>query len=145
MPERGWALRPWPRKLSTTLSATSFRRVPWGGVLNAETIPRLTCRIVCGAANNQLLTEEDGSALQERDILYAPDYIVNAGGVINISCEVGTSYSEEAALEKTGRIYGTMTRIIDTSKSQGITTAKAADRLAEERIEQTRNVRTIHR
>ncbi len=116
-----------------------------GGVLNAETIPRLTCRIVCGSANNQLLTEEDGNALQERDILYAPDYIVNAGGVINISCEVGTTYSEEAALEKTGRIYDTVTRIIDISKSQGITTAEAADRLAEERLEQARNVRTIHR
>ena len=115
-----------------------------GGVLNEKTIPRLKCKIVCGGANNQLLTGEDGDALQRRDILYAPDYIVNAGGVINISCEVGTTYSEEAALEKTARIYDTMEQVISMAKSQEITTAQAADRLAEERIEQARRVRKIY-
>ena len=115
-----------------------------GGVLNSETIPRLKCQIVCGSANNQLLTDEDGGALQKRDILYAPDYIVNAGGVINISFEVGASYSEEAATEKTARIYNTMEQVISTAKSQKITTAQAANRLAEQRIEQARGVRRIY-
>ena len=99
---------------------------------------------MCGPANNQHLTDEDGEALQRRVILYAPDYIVNAGGVINISFEVGTSYSEEAATEKTARIYNTMEQVISTAKSQKITTAQAADRLAEQRIEQTRGVRRIY-
>ena len=115
-----------------------------GGVLNSDTIPRLKGKIVCGGANNQLLTEEDGEALQRRGILYAPDYIVNAGGVINISFEVDTSYSEEAATEKTARIYNTMEQVISTAKSQKITTAQAADRLAEQRIEQARGVRRIY-
>ena len=115
-----------------------------GGVLNSDTIPRLKGKVVCGGANNQLLTEEDGNALQKRGILYAPDYIVNAGGVINISFEVGTTYSEEAATEKTARIYNTMEQVISTAKNQEITTAQAADHLAEERIEQTRKVRRIY-
>ena len=115
-----------------------------GGVLNSDTIPRLKGKIVCGGANNQLLTEEDGDALQRWGILYAPDYIVNAGGVINISFEVGTSYSEEAATEKTARIYNTMEQVISIAKNQEITTAQAADRLAEERIEQARKVRRIY-
>ena len=116
-----------------------------GGVLNGETIPRLKCKVVCGGANNQLLTEEDADALERRGILYAPDYIVNAGGVINISCEVEAEYSEEAAVEKTTRIYETMERVIHTARTQGITTARAADRLAEERIEQMRKVRRSYR
>ena len=116
-----------------------------GGVLNGETIPRLRCRIVCGSANNQLLAEEDAEALQKRGILYAPDYIVNAGGVINISYEMDGGYNEQAATEKTSRIYETMEQVIAISKQQGITTAAAADRLAEERIERVRNNQDIRR
>ena len=112
-----------------------------GGVLNDDTIPRLRCAVVCGAANNQLLAREHAEALQKRGILYAPDYIVNAGGVINVSCEVGADYSEQAAREKTARIYDTMQRVIAASKREGITTARAADRLAEERINASRKVR----
>ena len=115
-----------------------------GGVLNAKTIPRLRCRIVCGSANNQLLELEDADAIQKRGILYAPDYIVNAGGVINVSCEVGTTYSEDAAREKTARIYENTQRIIAISKREGISTARAADHLAEERIAAMRKVRKVY-
>ncbi|MBI4312675.1 MAG: Glu/Leu/Phe/Val dehydrogenase [Chloroflexi bacterium] len=115
-----------------------------GGILNDDTIPRLKCQIVCGAANNQLLTLEHGDALQKRGILYAPDYVVNAGGVINVSCEVDSRYSEQAAREKTARIYDTMQRVFGTSKRDGISTARAADRLAEERIASVRRVRRVH-
>ncbi|MBI4340215.1 MAG: Glu/Leu/Phe/Val dehydrogenase [Chloroflexi bacterium] len=115
-----------------------------GGVLNDDTIPRLKCAIVCGAANNQLLAPEHGDALQKRGILYAPDYIVNAGGVINVSCEVGATYSEQAAREKTARIYDTMQRVIATAKREGISTAQAADRLAEERLASVRKVRRVY-
>lgn len=112
-----------------------------GGVLNSSTIPQIKAAVVCGSANNQLSEDGDAAALQERGILYAPDFIVNAGGVINVSCEVGMTYSEEAAMEKTARIYQTLESIIAASKSHGITTAQAANRLAEERINSVRKVR----
>ena len=105
-----------------------------GGILNDQTIPRLKCRAVVGSANNQLLEERHGEALQERGILYAPDYIVNAGGIINISMEVGRPYDEGLAMEKVARIYDTMTRVISTAASEGVSTALAADRIAEDRI-----------
>ena len=114
-----------------------------GGILNSQTIPQLKCRIVCGSANNQILDEEDGNALQKRDILYAPDYIVNAGGVINISCEIGTPYNEGAAKEKTARIYETVQGVIAISNKEGISTAQAAARLAEEHIAAARKIRRV--
>lgn len=109
-----------------------------GGILNNETIPQLKCRIVCGSANNQLLDEEHGEILEKHDILYAPDYIVNAGGVINISCEVNSNYLEASAKEKTSRIYYTLQEVLKISNRQGITTAQAAEKLAEERISTAR-------
>ena len=115
-----------------------------GGVLNSDTIPRLQCKLVCGSANNQLQDIADGDALQKRGILYAPDYIVNAGGVINISCEVGMAYSEEAAMEKTARIYDTIEQVISIARKEDVSTARAADRLAEERINAARKVRKIY-
>ncbi len=114
-----------------------------GGILNDETIPRLKCRAVVGSANNQLLEERHGEALQQRGVLYAPDYIVNAGGIVNISMEVGRPYDENAAMERVALIYDTMTRVIETSNSQGIPTALAADRLAEERINAKRRARGV--
>ena len=115
-----------------------------GGVLNKGTIPRLKCKIVCGGANNQLAEEQDARRLQERGILYAPDYIVNAGGVINISCEVGMLYSEEAAMDKAVRIFDTMSQVIALAKARGTTTAQAADTLAEERLLSVRKTRRIY-
>ena len=112
-----------------------------GGVLNSETIPRLKCDIVAGGANNQLQGLEDAETLTHRGILYAPDYIINAGGIINASCEVGAKYSEARARQKTERIYDTTQRVIHIAAKEGITTAQAADRLAEERIEAVRSVR----
>ncbi|MFB3092132.1 MAG: Glu/Leu/Phe/Val dehydrogenase family protein, partial [Dehalococcoidia bacterium] len=112
-----------------------------GGVLNSETIPRLKCDIVAGGANNQLQRLEDAETLTHRGILYAPDYIINAGGIINASCEVGATYSEARARQKTERIYDTTQRVIHIAAREGITTAQAADRLAEERIEAVRSVR----
>jgi leucine dehydrogenase len=105
-----------------------------GGILNAETIPQLRCQVVCGGANNQLAGEEDADRLVQWGILYAPDYVANAGGVINVSYEVSGSYSLDASMEKTSHIYDTMGRIIATAREKGITTAHAADTLAEERL-----------
>ena len=80
-----------------------------GGVLNPQTIPQLRCRVVAGGANNQLLSEADGEELHRRGILYAPDYIVNSGGIINVEAELGDAgYSPERAREKTERIHEIM-------------------------------------
>jgi leucine dehydrogenase len=114
-----------------------------GGALNEATIPRLRCRIVCGAANNQLATDEDDNRLVGRDILYAPDYIVNSGGVINVYYEHGRTYNRDAAMAKTAQIFDTMTRVIELSQEQGITTAEAADALAQARIAAVSAARTI--
>ena len=117
-----------------------------GGVLNSKTIPQLRCRVVAGGANNQLLTEADGEELHRRGILYAPDYIVNAGGIINVEAELGDAgYSEERAREKTERIHEIMGSVIRTSQTQEISTAAAADHLAEERLNSVRGIRPVMR
>ena len=116
-----------------------------GGTLNAATIPRLTGRIVAGGANNQLLTEADGVELHRRGILYAPDYVINAGGVINVSAEVGMAYNPELAREKTERIYEIMERVIATARDEEIPTAQAADRLAEQRLAAVRGIKNLYR
>ncbi len=116
-----------------------------GGVISSDTIPRLRCRIVAGGANNQLLTEADGVELHRRGILYAPDYIINAGGIINVSTEIGAAYSADRAREKTERIYGIIGKVIDISKREEIPTALAADRLAETRLASVRSIKGIYR
>ena len=116
-----------------------------GGVINSSTIPRLSCQVVAGGANNQLLSDADGEDLHRRGILYAPDYVVNAGGIINVSAEVGMAYNAEVAREKTERIYEIMERVIHTSKREEIPTFQAADRLAENRLDSVRGVRHMHR
>ena len=116
-----------------------------GGIINGDTIPRLTARVVAGGANNQLLTDADGDELQRRGILYAPDYVINAGGIINLSAEIGMPYNPDRAREKTERIYDTMARIIQISKSEEIATAQVADRMAEHRLASVRAVRSLYR
>lgn len=116
-----------------------------GGVLNPETVPRLRCRVVCGGANNQLLDDEDARALHERGILYAPDYVANAGGVINLSFEVGRPYDPEAARQKILQISDTVEQVLDTSRREGVTTVQAANRLVEERLRSVRAIRPVFR
>ncbi len=116
-----------------------------GGVINDRTIPRLRCSIVAGGANNQLLTDEDGVALQKQGILYAPDYIINAGGVINVSCEFGSTYNEARAEEKTRRIFDTMVEVLAIAEREHMSTSQAADRLAEDRISAIGGLRSIYR
>ncbi len=111
-----------------------------GGVLNDETIPELRCRAVCGAANNQLLEARHGDMLRERGIKYAPDYVVNAGGLINVYNElVPGGYDEERALEMMDKIRQNLLEIFAISREEGISTAAAADRFAERRIEAARS------
>ena len=102
-----------------------------GGVLDDETIPRLTCRVVCGGANNQLAEVRHGDALHDRGILFVPDYVANAGGAIHAT-QAGPDFDEERAMARVGEIYGTCARVFDRAESEGISTAAAADQLAEE-------------
>ncbi len=106
-----------------------------GAILNPDTIDKLRCAIIAGGANNQLLDEDrDGQALYERGILYAPDFVINAGGLINVYNELGGGYNRERALRMTRGIYLNLMRVFQISKEEGIPTSVAADRLAEERI-----------
>ena len=115
-----------------------FSPCAMGGSLSGATIPRLRCRVVAGSANNQLQTPEDGEELRRRGIVYAPDYVINAGGVINLSFEMGKPYDQEAALERVGRVRDAVARVIAISKERGISTARAADEMAEERLSSAR-------
>ncbi len=104
-----------------------------GGTINEETLQRLKAKVICGSANNQLASDAMGDEAQKRGILYAPDYAVNAGGVMNVSLEID-GYNRERAMRMMRTIYHNLSRIFEISDRDGIPTYKAADRLGEERI-----------
>lgn len=103
-----------------------------GGILNDQTIPKLRCRVIAGSANNQLLEEYHGEVLRKLGILYAPDYAANAGGVINISCELNQEYAAEQAYRLTNGIEQTLRRIFIRADYLGKPTNVVANQLAEE-------------
>jgi glutamate dehydrogenase/leucine dehydrogenase len=105
-----------------------------GGTLNAETIPQLRCRAIAGCANNQLAEPEDGDRLQAAGILYAPDYVVNAGGVIQLVGLEDLEWTEDELQQGLARIGDTLRTLFRTSAEEGITPAAAAERLAAERV-----------
>ena len=110
-----------------------------GAVLSAITIPTLRCAAVCGAANNQLAVDEDGERLADAGVLYAPDFVANAGGVINIADETGEGgYSQERALRRVEGIEATLDRVFALASEHGLTPSAAANRLAEDRIASAR-------
>lgn len=105
-----------------------------GATVNTDTLNRLKCSIICGAANNQLADENvHGKIVIEKGILYAPDFVVNAGGIINVFYEL-EGYNRERALSHAEKIYDTTLNIFKLSKEQNIPTYMAANRLAEKRI-----------
>jgi leucine dehydrogenase len=106
-----------------------------GGVLDATTIPQLQCRAVVGAANNQLGDADADMMLVERGIVYAPDFVVNAGGIINIAEEF-TGYDRARALQRTASIETTLTDVFARARATSVTPARAAEDLARERVEQ---------
>lgn len=107
-----------------------------GGIINDQTIPRFQARIIAGGANNQLLEPRHGDALEERGVLYAPDYAANAGGVINGCCQEMLGWDEARTIAKVDDIYETLLTIFETAKGEHIPTYLAAGRLAEERLTQ---------
>ncbi|MEM7108135.1 MAG: Glu/Leu/Phe/Val dehydrogenase dimerization domain-containing protein [Bacteroidota bacterium] len=106
-----------------------------GATLNDDTIPRLKCQIVAGAANNQLAEEKrHGYMLVDRNITYAPDFLINAGGLINVYEEYKGAYSRERTYATVEKIYDTCLQILNFSEEEGISTHKAAIQIAESRI-----------
>ncbi len=106
-----------------------------GGVIDETLIPKLQAKVICGGANNQLATIEDAQRLHDRGILYAPDYVVNAGGVINVANELHPlGYSEERAHRRVDAIPATLRSIIEVSRREDITPDDAALHVAEDRI-----------
>jgi leucine dehydrogenase len=113
-----------------------------GAGLNDQTIPRLKCRAIGGVANNQLHETRHARDLMARGILYAPDYVINAGGIINVSIEMQPGgYNEPAALRKVATIYDNLKQVFELAKRDKITTHDAASRLAEQRIEAAKRAR----
>lgn len=112
-----------------------------GATINDDTIPQLKAKVIAGAANNQLKETRHGDQIHDMGIVYAPDYVINAGGVINVADEL-YGYNSERALKKVEGIYGNIERVLEISKRDRIPTYLAADRLAEERIERMRQLRS---
>jgi leucine dehydrogenase len=114
-----------------------------GATVNDETLSRLKCKIICGAANNQLANEKiHGEAVGKQGILYAPDFVVNAGGIINVYYEL-EGYNRERAMSHAEKIYDTTFNIIQMAKKEGIPTYMAANRIAEQRIEAIARINAV--
>lgn len=115
-----------------------------GATLNDDTIPRLKCAMIAGAANNQLKEEgKHGYMLADRSIVYAPDFLINAGGLISVYNELGGRYNRQRVLEQAEKIYSTCLTIHNRAESEKISTQEAAVQLAEKRIEEIGRIRTV--
>ncbi|MDX2261513.1 MAG: Glu/Leu/Phe/Val dehydrogenase [Gemmatimonadales bacterium] len=115
------------------VQADIFAPCALGAIINDDTIGRLKVEIIAGGANNQLAEERHGVAVEKKGMLYAPDYVINGGGVINVYGEL-QGWTMERAKRKAQEIYDTMTRVYTIASRDGIPSYQAADRLAEERI-----------
>ena len=111
-----------------------------GATINDQTIDRLKVKIICGAANNQLAENRHGDMLKEKGVLYAPDYLINAGGVMNVSIEF-EGWSAEKATKMVDKIFDTTLKIFKLSDEQNIPVYKATDLMAEQRIASIKNIR----
>lgn len=117
-----------------SIDADIYAPCALGATVNSKTLEQLKVRIICGSANNQLADEKiHGQMVEEKGILYAPDFVVNAGGIINVYYEL-EGYNRERAIAHAERIYDTTTRVFEIAKKEKIPTYLAANRLAEERI-----------
>ena len=126
------------------VNADVFAPCALGGVINDETIKRLRVEIVAGSANN-VLEDEDvhGAALDAKGVLYAPDYVINAGGLINVANEL-EGYNQERALRQAEGIYDILVKIFELADKQRIPTREAADNLARQRIAEIARIKSFH-
>lgn len=105
-----------------------------GGAISSETLPAIRAKIIAGAANNQLKTPDMAEALRHRGLLYAPDYVINAGGIINVAAEVSGSFDPEWVKGKLSQLEDTLGEVFDRAQSENRTTAAVADEMARERM-----------
>ena len=127
-----------------TVDCDIFSPCALGAGLNETTIPLLNCRAVVGSANNQLATAEDAGRLEKRDILYAPDFVVNAGGLINVYDELN-GYSKTRALHRVDAIFDATLNILNKAENHGINANEAAVMVADERIRDIGDLRRFRR
>ena len=123
------------------VDADIFAPCALGAIINDTTIPQLKVKVVAGSANNQLAESRHGEILHEKGIIYAPDYVINAGGVINVADEL-YGYNRERAFKRVETIYDSLTKIYEISKTENIPTYLAANRLAESRIARVAKTRS---
>ncbi|GLY99317.1 Glu/Leu/Phe/Val dehydrogenase [Actinoplanes sp. NBRC 103695] len=147
---RGWARTSYPQidlVEDTTALITSeidvYAPCALGGALDDDTVPLLRAKVVTGGANNQLAHPGIEKLLEERGILYTPDYVVNAGGVIQVADEIEGFNFDRAKLRATG-IFQTTRRILELAREEGVPPAVAADRLAERRMTEVGRLRGIY-
>lgn len=114
-----------------------------GAIVNDQTISKFKCKVIAGGANNQLAEPKHGDQLRELGILYAPDYVVNAGGLMNVFVEL-EGYSPDRAFEKTRKVYDNVKKVFEIALRDNIGTHIAADRLAEERIKTIGHLKQRH-
>ncbi|MFC0522680.1 branched-chain amino acid dehydrogenase [Pontibacillus salicampi] len=112
-----------------------------GATINDDTIPQLKAKVIAGAANNQLKETTHGDRIHEMGIVYTPDYVINSGGVINVADEL-YGYNRERAMKRVEAIYDNVSRVFEIARRDNIPTYKAADRMAEERIEKMRKTKS---
>lgn len=105
-----------------------------GAIVNPKTLDQLTVKVIAGGANNQLATPDMGEALRKRGILYAPDYVINGGGIINVAAEISGTYSRDWVDGKVSSLMGTLGDVLDTALSNGLPTSVVADKMARQRI-----------
>ena len=129
-----WAKRDEPEAVYAE-ECDVFAPCATGSILSSETIPSLKCSIVAGGANNQLETTEDANRIKEMGILYAPDFIINAGGALYLVSTESMDWTEEQAWNEISNIGDTLRKIYTAAEEQDINTADAAERLAKERID----------
>jgi leucine dehydrogenase len=109
-----------------------------GAVINPGTLQRLSAKVIAGGANNQLATPDMGEALRQKGVLYAPDYVINGGGIINVAAEISGSYSREWVEQKLAHLMLTLGDVLDEALSDDVATNTVADRIARQRIADAR-------
>lgn len=129
-----WDATPVPAAEALTTACDVLSPCALGGVLTAETIPALRCRVVAGAANNQLGDDGDGELFAARGILYAPDYVANAGGVIHGLCREALGWPERQVDERLAGIAETLATVFEVARERGTSTERAAEELVARRL-----------
>ena len=116
------------------VAADIFSPNALGAIVNPETLPRLKAKVIAGGANNQLATPEMGDRLRERGIVYAPDYVINGGGIINVAAEISGAYDPAWVEAKLQRLIQTLADVLDQAQREGRSTNRVADEIARSRI-----------